>query len=212
MGAFRPLLAGVLLVSACTRPLSDSETAFARAMFGDGLDTSEVRVTQGLGLAPLVRTVPVSTRRVVPPDDACVRTPSPVRPPPRAFALRNRVHFTRDLYSSDMMAGWPKGLRVPHALIMAHELVHVWQWQNRATTGYRPLKAAAESVRIADPYFYGATGEFARLGYEQQAALVEDWLCYAVLDRDDPRKAELEATLLPVFPLGRVEAAMGLAR
>ena len=207
----RPILALCLLaglLAACTRPLSDREAAFAGALFGDSLDPAEVRVTQGLGLAPLVRTKVAATYRVDPPEGACVRTPSPVRPPPRAFALANRVHFTTDLYSSDMMAGWPDGLRVPHALTMAHELVHVWQWQNRARTGYRPWRAAAESLRIADPYFYGATGEFARLGYEQQAALVEDWLCFAVLDPGNPRKAELEETLAPVFPLGRVEAAL----
>ena len=202
-------LLALCLAAGCTRGLSPAETAFATAMFGDEIDTGRVRVTQGLGLAPLVKTTVAATRRVDPVEGACIRTPSPVRPPPRAFALADRVHFTHDLYSSDMLSGWPDGLRVPHGLIMAHELVHVWQWQNRDRTGYRPWRAAAESLRFADPYFY-ETETFARMGYEQQAALVEDWLCFAVIDPDHPRKAELEKILAPVFPLGRVEAALGL--
>ena len=30
------------------------------------------------------------------------------------------------------------------AMLLAHEMTHVWQWQNRKRTGYHPLRAAAE--------------------------------------------------------------------
>ena len=39
-------------------------------------------------------------------------------------------------------------------MLFAHEMTHVWQWQNRQATGYSPLRAAREHDFKADPYLY----------------------------------------------------------
>ena len=198
-------------LAACTRPLTPAEDGFARALFGESLETGDVQVAQGLGLTPPPRTVPASVQVLSGTDKACVRTPQPRgAQPPQAFALGNRLHFTNALYSSDMALSWPEGLRFPQALILAHELTHVWQWQHRAQTGYSPLRAVAESWRLADPYYTGKADApvFLALGYEQQAAIVEDFVCFTIANPAHPRRAELRELLEPVLPVAAFEAAV----
>lgn len=204
------LCAILLLLTACSRPLTPSETAFANDLFGPSLDTSKVRVTQGLGIAPLYRTIPGEVQLVEGTDRACLRTPQPRgAQPPQAFAFRNRLHFDTGLYSSDMAPQWPEAMRVPQALILAHELTHAWQWQNREVTGYTPLRAAAESIEFADPYFSEGQAAFYSFGYEQQAAIVEDYVCFAFANPNHPRRFELRAILEPVLPVDDFDAVIG---
>lgn len=109
-----------------------------------------------------------------------------------------------------MALAWPAFLRFPQAIILAHELTHVWQWQNREWTGYTPWAAAAESIRLPDPY-YTESGEaplFFAFGFEQQAAIVEDFVCFSIANPNHPRRAELRELLAPVFPVEAFEAAI----
>lgn len=203
-----------LLVAACSRPLTPTEERFANDLFGPSLDTSKVRVAQGLGVTPLYRTVPKAQAMVVQgTDKACVRTPQPTRStnPPQAFAYKNRLHFDTGLYSSDLALVWPEFLRFPHAIILAHELTHAWQWQNREMTGYTPWRAVQESWQMVDPYFSTANDAptFLLFGYEQQAAIVEDYVCFAVANPNHPRRYELREILDPVLPMDRFDAAIG---
>ncbi|MEO1474591.1 MAG: hypothetical protein AAFS03_11775, partial [Pseudomonadota bacterium] len=103
---------------------------------------------------------------------------------------------------------WPETLRFPQAIVFAHELTHAWQWQNRAVTGYSPFRAVAEAIELADPYFSERQGAFFTFGYEQQAAIVEDYLCFAFANPNHPRRAELREILAPVFPLDDFDAAL----
>ena len=213
----RLCLAGLcaLTVMGCQRPLTPNERAFAADIFGDSLDTQKVRVAQGFGTLPPAnatrapRLLPVAS----PPHVGfCDRTaPQAPSGPPPAWALYNRLHFVTDIYRPDMAVAWPEAALFPEALIMAHELVHVWQWQHRARTGYRPARAALESLTNLDPYFYSPEdgSVFFSFGYEQQAALVEDYLCYALYDPANPRRADLRDILVPFFPLDRLDAALG---
>lgn len=208
-------LAAVLLaltLAACGRPLTESETRFARAVFGNEIDVKRVRVAQDLGLLPPFPTVPVAAKALRGTSAACVRTPQPAgeRPPPEAFALYNTMFFRSGLYSGDMALTWPRGLRFPQALVLAHELTHVWQWQNRARTGYTPIRAVAESVRQDDPYFSAGdeAPSFHAFGFEQQAAMVEDFVCFTIANPAHPRRAELRALLAPVLPVADFEAAV----
>ncbi|MEO0943600.1 MAG: hypothetical protein AAFY06_02000 [Pseudomonadota bacterium] len=199
-----------LAVSACSRPLTQSEEAFANDLFGPSLDTSKVRVSRNFGLRPPPQSNFGQPKLVRPTEKACVRTPQPaLSQPPQAFALFNRVHFGSSLYSSEMALGWPRGLRVPQTLIFAHELTHAWQWQNRDITGYHPLRAAAESFRFADPYFSEGAAPFFNFGYEQQAAIVEDYVCFAFANPNHPRRQELRAILEPVLPIDEFDAILG---
>jgi hypothetical protein len=209
IGRASGLLAVFLIVAACSRPLTPAEEAFANDLFGDSLDTSKIRVAQGLGATPLYRTVPGKVTLVEGTDRACVRTPQPRgAQPPQAFAVANRLHFDSQLYSSDMIMRWPDAMRVPQALIFAHELTHAWQWQNRDRTGYTPLRAVGESLELADPYFSEGQAAFFSFGYEQQAAIVEDYVCFAFANPNHPRRAELREILAPVFPLDEFDAVL----
>ncbi len=204
-----PFVLIVATLSGCARSLTPAEEAFANDLFGDEVDTSRVRVAQGLGIVPVYQTVPSKVTLVEGTDQACLRVPQPRgAQPPQAFAFRNRIHFETGLYSSDMVTEWPDRLRIPQALVFAHEMVHVWQWQNREVTGYSPGRAVAESINLADPYFSEGSGTFFSFGFEQQAAIVEDYLCFAFANPDHPRRQELREVLAPVFDMDRIDAAI----
>ncbi len=206
----------LVLVAACSRPMAEGERAFARDLFGETLDHRRARVAIGLGLRPPPRPKPAAPVKAVAKPiprrpGACDRVAPNTGPPapPPAFALYNRVHVMPEWYRDDMMAGWPNRVAVPESLIFAHELVHVWQWQNRARTGYRPALAGLESLLRGDPYFYAPAGNdgYLAFGFEQQAALVEDYMCYLIFDPEAPRRAELRQILRQVFTVDRLDAA-----
>ncbi|MBV7408677.1 hypothetical protein [Maritimibacter sp. DP1N21-5] len=214
------LLSLVLAVSGCARSLTVNEQVFAKNLFGDTLDTSEVIVTAGLGVIPLPmkpKPEPVSAGSepapvVKAPDDLCVRRPSPRREWnwPAAFVLDSNIFFSFKYYPHDAFEGLPETAKFPSSILMAHELVHVWQWQNRETTGYTPFLSGGESIRSRDPYFFTTEGrpEFLTYGFEQQAAIVEDFVCYALFDPLDPVLDDLAAILRPVLPVDRFLASL----
>ena len=211
---FRKFFLALLLcaISACTRPLTEAETAFAEAVIGPGLETDRIKVADNFALFPPRRQATYSYRPAKIGSEPCVRRPRPSgnRTPPAAVAFQNTLFMQGPLYSANMVEGWPDRLRVPHALVFAHELVHVWQWQNRAETGYSPWRAAGEGLRAHDPYFFELSPDlkFEGFGYEQQAALLEDYLCFRVANPNHPRAAALREILAPVFPLDALDAAL----
>ncbi len=171
-----------------------------------------MRVANGFrGDAPAEQRQLPPKRDIEPRPGLCDRVaPAPREGPPPAWALYNTVHFSREFYRDDVLPGWPDQILLPQALIMVHELVHVWQWQNRAVTGYRPVKAGFESVLNMDPYFY-VPEEGAGLleyGYEQQAALLEDYFCYGIFDPQHARRAELREILAPYFRMDRIDEVL----
>ena len=199
------LVLGLWVLAACSRPLTPLEERFAQDIFGETLDTSVIRVSRGFGLTPPPTKMPEEVHVFGVNPEACLRIPRPAsdRPPPQAFALWNRMHFGGELYSGEMAAPWPYALRFPNAMILAHELTHVWQWQNRKMTGYTPLRAATESWTAGDPYFWeaGERPAFLSFGYEQQASIVEDYLCFTFANSDHPQREELRVLLEPLFPV-----------
>ncbi|MCK0169484.1 hypothetical protein MWU53_00265 [Aliiroseovarius sp. S1123] len=211
-------LVALVSLAACSRPLSENEVQMSQTLFGDTLDTSKVRVRTGIGLLPLPRPKPIpeDAPKAAPrdiPKTVCDRVPQPDREwefPP-GFALWNQIYLKRALYRDDMFAGWPKSLPMPHALIMAHELVHVWQWQNRDRTGYTPTKSGAESFQPGDPYYWPGreAGAFLSYNFEAQAALVEDYMCMTLFVPDHPRRKEIEALITPVIPVDQLSDALG---
>ncbi len=204
-------------LAACTRPLSENERRFAADIIGPTLDVQKVRIARGFApLPPAPETpdiddlYPVSRENTI--TGLCERAaPEPRSGPPPGWALWNRVHFSHEFYRTDLAPHWPDAARFPQALVLAHELIHVWQWQHREVTGYRPARAALENVLNMDPYFYrpGPDATFLKFGFEQQAALMEDYLCHALYDPAAPRRAELRPLLAPYFPLDRLDAALG---
>ncbi|GKY88264.1 hypothetical protein [Sinisalibacter aestuarii] len=201
-------LAALLLAAACARPLTPSETLVAKNLFGDTLDTEAVSIKAGIGMLPLPRDRAREGSGVVvmeAPPDLCVRRRSTQRywSWPAAFVLENDVYFSYRFYAADAFRGFPDSAPYPASILLAHELVHVWQWQNRARTAYTTEGAAGETIAHVDPYWFEARrdAEFFALGYEQQGALVQDFVCYALFDRDDPKLDDLASVLRPVLPV-----------
>lgn len=219
----RAALVLLCLLAACARPLTPNETQVAKSLFGDALDTSAVRVTAGIGALPLPRARPAAGAETgepdatpaAPPPDLCLRKRATRRhwSWPAAFVLRDEIYFSHRFYEPDAFAGFPQSVPFPASILMAHELVHVWQWQNRSRTGYTPGRAASETLAEVDPYWFAhRNAAFLSYGYEQQGAIMQDFVCYALFAPKDPALDALAALLRPVFPVDRFLARLDAAR
>ncbi len=200
------LIAMTLLVAACGRPLTPSEAAFMADLQGDTFDPTPVRIARNPLVGVFTQTYP--TR---PPTTCRERIfPAPTTPTISAqtggITFFNTVHLREDLVIDDYTR-FPDGTRsLIASMFFAHEMTHVWQWQNRAVTGYHPFRAFAEHASIEDPYLFSNDDAraFLSYGYEQQASLVEEYVCCRATDPRGARTARLEALIgqaMPVTPL-----------
>jgi hypothetical protein len=193
----------LVLLSGCGRPLTDTETEFARMLHGADLDTGRVRLVEGAPVAAVTfqrkaRPRVACRERILPPVKDEIVTSKPA-----AVTLFNRVFFARDWYLEDYMTDYPQRLYLIQSMLLAHELTHVWQWQNRARTGYTPLLAAAEHGSVEDPYLFDLNGapDFLSYGYEQQGAIVEEYVCCRALAPSAARTQRLHGMLKAAFPV-----------
>lgn len=201
----RPLLA-LLLLAACGRPLTPNERAFLADLHGPTLDADAVRLHDGLQTAA-ARTIPAPPRltcqaRIWPePEGGTIRVRT------GAMAIFEDVFLRDDLYREDMVEGWPEVLPLAEAMLLSHEMVHAWQWQNRHVTGYHPLRAAFEHVGAADPYLFDleTSADFLDYGYEQQGAIMEEYVCCRTLAPEAARTTRLHEMLGEYFALRPLE-------
>lgn len=194
----------------CSRPLTTGETAFAEDLQGETISPSTVRVVHDVPLG-------VATfRREKRPRLACRERiyPEPtddiVTASTAAVVLHNTVLLSTQWQKDDYLKGYPAQLNLSDAMLFAHEITHVWQWQNRAITGYSPRRAAKEHQVNDDPYRFDISTQshFLEYGYEQQASIVEEYLCCALLDPDAPRTHRLKTMLQEVMPLSSLPTPM----
>ncbi len=198
------LFLSLLFLAACGRPLTESEAQFAKSIHGAEIDTQRVRFVQGALVGS------ITYQREKRPQLACRERifPEPkkelVTVGPAAIALYNKVFYTEPYYLKDFMANYPDELDLFAAMIFAHEITHVWQWQNRKKTGFTPWRAGNEHVTSDDPYLFDIStkSDFLDYGYEQQAGIVEEYVCCAALDPKAPRTARLKEMLSSAFPMG----------
>ncbi|SMX30130.1 hypothetical protein TRP8649_04270 [Pelagimonas phthalicica] len=209
------LILSLLVLAACGRPLAPSETAYLQAIHGDQLDTGKMRIVDGHFAGSVTYQIPVRPRttcqeRIWPPQTKA----KTVTVSPAATVLFNKTLYRKDLYSQDFMAGWPEQIDLFYAMLLAHEATHVWQWQNRARTGYHPLKALREHANSADPYLFDPdnTKSFLDYGYEQQGSIVEEYVCCRLLDPKAPRTARLRAMIAKEMPIDGLDRALGPGR
>nr|WP_170422786.1 hypothetical protein [Ruegeria arenilitoris] len=207
--ACRILMTLFLLIAACGRPLTNQERAFASAVQGETLNLDRVRLVEGAPVAPITfyrkdRPRLACRERILPPTEEGVVTAKPA-----AVALFNKVYFTKDWYLEDYMSDFPDQMDLIAAMLLAHELTHVWQWQNRAVTGYHPLRAAAEHGGNTDPYLFDldTSPDFLSYGFEQQGAIVEEYVCCRALDPTAPRTKRLHDMLGAHFDLSPLPGA-----
>ncbi|MFK7837951.1 MAG: hypothetical protein AB8B60_17210 [Sulfitobacter sp.] len=197
------LFTALLILTACGRPLTDNERAFLDTIHGDTLDMDAVRLHNG---AP---TRAVTFRRKPRPRTTCreLILPPPtdevVTTKPAAVAVYNTILFDKDWYLEDYLPKYPDSIGIIAAMLFAHELTHIWQWQNRATTGYSPLRAASEHGGGADPYLFEIDGDrkFGDFGFEQQGSIVEEYVCCRALAPQGTRTARLHGLIAQVMPV-----------
>lgn len=193
----------VFLLLACSRPLTTGEAAFATALQGDTIDTEAVTFVKDVPFSSFTVTREPRPRlacreRILPEPTGETVTVSPA-----AVVLWNTTYFDEDWHRDDFMAGYPEKMDLLSAMLFAHEITHVWQWQNREITGYSPMRAAGEHQPGIDPYLFDLSTktQFLEFGYEQQASIVEEYICCAMLDPEAPRTARLKALIGEVMPL-----------
>jgi len=192
----------LLVLAACGRPLSEAERAFMSEI-QPGLETGRIRMVENplIGLrVTTIATRPRNTCRelILPP----ATTPT-VETRTAGAVLFQSVMVTPDYYLEDYLSGYPERINLIAAMYFAHEMTHVWQWQNRDITGYHPLRAAAEQWVSDDPYLFDPNEERTLLdyGFEQQASLVSEYVCCRALDPDGARTDRLEHILSPLMDL-----------
>lgn len=198
-----------LLVSACGRPLTPNEKSFAKTLFGGEVDTKKVRFVDGhmanaYTMQYQARPRVTCTERVYPPRETKTITTSP-----GAITLFNKVFYRDDMFLDDYGYAVQGRGNLYALMLFAHEMTHVWQWQNRDRTGYHPLKAAREHQPGHDPYLFelGSQPDFLSFPYEQQASIVEEYTCCRALAPQAPRTKRLHDMLsraMPVTELSRI--------
>tara|TARA_R110002110_G_scaffold77667_15_gene204049 strand:- start:119 stop:820 length:702 start_codon:yes stop_codon:yes gene_type:complete len=201
--AMKRVLLILLVLASCGRPLTGNERAFLDTIHGDTLDMDAVRLHDG---AP---TRAVTFRRKPRPRTTCRELILPpatdeiVTTKPAAVALYNTILFDKDWFLEDYLRGYPGEIGLVASMLFAHELTHIWQWQNRKMTGYSPLRAASEHSFSDDPYLFeiDRAPEFGAFGFEQQASIVEEFVCCRALAPQAPRTKRLHALISQVMPV-----------
>ena len=208
--AMRPVLFLLVFLAACGRPLTPLETGFVRALQGDQIAPHRVRIVDGHPGAAITYKRPARPRltcseRIWPPSRGEIVTVQP-----SGVALFNHMLLRDDLYRDDFLKNYPREVDLADLMLLAHEMTHVWQWQNRARTGYTPLKAASEHNGSPDPYLFESDSavDFLHHGYEQQGAIVEEYVCCALLDPEAPRTQRLHDVIAHAMPMSRLDQVM----
>jgi hypothetical protein len=200
-----------LVLAACGRPLTPAERLFASEIQGDALDPAPIRIIEN-GFVGVVRktyaTRPRTTcsERILPPSTGPTYTTRTA-----GVVAFQHLHTNPDWTTDDYLRGYPARLNLTAAMFFAHEMTHIWQWQNRALTGYHPLKAASEQVNSDDPYLFDPESDtpLLDLGYEQQAAIVEEYVCCRTVAPQAARTERLYQLISAVMPVARITPTPG---
>lgn len=209
--AMRVVMILLLFLAACGRPLTPSERAYLADLQGSQTNPERIRIVDGHFAGSVTYRIPVRPRttcqeRIWPPMDGA-RT---ITVAPAATVLFNTVLVREDLFRADFLDGYPERVDLLDAMLFAHEMTHVWQWQNRARTGYTPLKALREHAGQADPYLFDPdnTRGFLDYGYEQQGSIVEEYVCCRLLDPEAPRTSRLRDMIGRHMPIQSLDDAL----
>lgn len=199
----------LVLLAACGRPMTETEAQFAKDIHGPSIDTTKIRMVDKAPLGSYTFDRPIRPRlacreRIFPQPKQTRVTGSPA-----AAVWLNTILFSRPSYRDNFLPDYPERIDLYDAMLLSHEVTHAWQWQNRKQTGYSPFRSMREHQVSEDPYLFDiSTGTgFLDFGYEQQASIVEEYVCCAVLDPDAPRTRRIETMLRSAFPLGQLPVA-----
>lgn len=204
-----------LVLSACGRPLTVNEAAFLGGVQNTHLDYRPVRVVKGLGLG--IERARAAGELAQPVDTGAeggltdpAALEAVIRGRAEALVLGNRIFYAAASYQDDFLPRWPGEIDISDAALLAHEITHVWQAQNRAVTGYSLAKALGEHLRHDDPYAYDLEpGKgFLEYRFEQQGRIVQDYVMLLYSNPHDPKFPALEGLVREVFPTGELLRAL----
>ncbi len=202
-GRMRKVFILLLLLAACGRGITPAERVLMGEIMGDTFDPRGARMVEAGFIG--VRTREYAVR----PQVTCRER---INAPPisETFTARTAgaVAWTHVLTNPDWTLpnyapNYPEEFNLHAVMYFAHEMTHIWQWQNRGLTRYSPFKGAAEHRPGADPYLFDPEDEidFLSMGYEQQAVLVEEFICCRTLAPNAARTHRLYEVLLAVMPV-----------
>jgi hypothetical protein len=141
-------------LAACGRPLTEAEAAYMADLQGEKLR----RAPRPHRPEPRDRPRHPQLSRAAPDHLPRTDLAAARRPDDRGAHRGHRAvqHHARapEFYLPDYVTPREGRRSLAAAMFFAHEMTHVWQWQNRAVTAYHPFRAFSEHVRIEDPYLF----------------------------------------------------------
>ena len=154
------LLVLLTATSGCTRALQSTEKSFASSVFHENsrLDMEAIRLRKG-GIINILSS--------------------------SALVVEEVIHFKDSVYRDDFSEKSPRGW-CSGCPLFAHELGHVWQYQNRRFTKYTIFKVLMEHLQHEKPYAYqprpldSVDIDFRSFRYEQQGKILQDGQSFAV--------------------------------
>ncbi len=199
----------ILALAACGRPLTEGERVFM-AELQPRLETGRIRMVEMPLVGLRLHTRPARPRTTCRELIFPAPTTPTVQTSTAGVVFFHRVLVAPDYYLDNYLSGYPDRMHLVAAMYFAHEMTHIWQWQNRHVTGYHPLRGAAEHYISDDPYLFDTSEErsYLEYGYEQQSSLVEEYVCCRALDPTGPRTTRLEQILSPHMALTPINERM----
>lgn len=200
------------LLTACSRPMTDGEIAYGNELFTRGLNFEEVRFSgqerQGIQKAKEKLAQEHASVLSNQKDSEKLISAIPSLFGADAIVIGNTIYFDSDVYSLD----FSESVADSDRWLMAHELTHVWQWQNRDYTGYTFSRVVSEHVEFGDSvykYILVDGKRFTDYRFEQQGAIVQ---CYAMLRQvrpNAPVTLKHERIIRSEFPLDALLKLIG---
>ncbi|OCW56736.1 hypothetical protein [Hoeflea olei] len=231
MGIFPAIRYGLLLavlvsgVSGC-RTLSGNETLFLSNLYSDQIRYGAVRLHSPFAPERLEKKLAreldaelaagaTAQMRGMSREAFISRSAEALGQRSEAVTLGNNVFYRKNQYAADFARGFPEVVNLSDLSLLAHELVHVWQHQNRARTGYSLPAVAREHLQYKDPYAYAIKPgkPFLDYRFEQQGRMMQDYVFLAfqepVLgDRDRARLKQLRDLLETEFDLSDIRRTL----
>ncbi|MCK7610656.1 hypothetical protein [Roseibium sediminicola] len=126
-----------------------------------------------------------------------------LRSKPEALVIHNRIYYKTGSYKADFAEGFPTRVNVDDLDLLAHEIMHVWQYQNRERTGFSLLAIAMENIRYRDPYAYTIVPgkRFLSYRFEQQGKMAQDYVRLSYIQPNSAKLKKLRKLLSEEFDL-----------
>ncbi|KAF0809732.1 hypothetical protein A167_01548 [Alcanivorax sp. S71-1-4] len=222
------MLALLMLAGCSGRPLVPDEVAALRDIQGEQVHYEDVRLHDGMfrrtakvrkalreegnELTALLAQAALTDGRGQPMTERQAVQQFVARPD--AVTLGDHIYYQRDMYRKNFARGQHGDVPVWDLALLAHEVTHVWQHQNRSRTGYSLAAVILEHLRHDAPYAFrlvpGKT--FLEYRFEQQGAMVQRYVICSYFPAT-PWFEQLRAVVEPVFGAApTVPAGVRIAR